>query len=68
MDQSVVEFIYTSYKGVRGLRRATPRQLVFKSTEHHPEPQWIMVAWCEDRDAIRDFALKDCDFTRTEPM
>lgn len=60
----VVSFVYTNHRGERAVRRARPRMLVFMSTEHHPEVQWIMSAWCIDRDALRYFALKDCDFTR----
>lgn len=63
MGDNLIAFIYTNWRGEKALRHATPRQVVFKATEHHPTPQWIMVAWDRDKDAVRDFALKDCDFT-----
>lgn len=63
---NAIRFLYTNYKGETTIRRAIPRGVRYTATEHHPEPQWIMVMWCLDRDAIREFALKDCDFTTTE--
>lgn len=63
MADNAITFKYTNHRGETAVRRAVPRNLWFRPTEHHPEPQWIMIAWCLDREAIRNFALKDCDFT-----
>lgn len=54
-----VPFTYTNYRGETSVRRITPLGLRFGSTEWHPEPQWLMTAYDHDKDANRDFALKD---------
>jgi predicted DNA-binding transcriptional regulator YafY len=54
------EFIdYTNYRGERSIRRVVPLGVVFKATEFHPEAQWILSAWCLEREAMREFAVKD---------
>lgn len=57
-----VTFCYTNWRGETATRRAVPIGLAWRATEHHPEPQWIMRALDLDKNAPRDFALKDCDF------
>lgn len=47
------------------LRTAIPEKLYFGSTEWHPEEQWIMRAHDLDKDDMRHFALKDCNFVIT---
>lgn len=57
-----ISVIYRNWRGEVGQRRILPRQIEFKATEWHPEPQWIMHAWDLDKKEWRDFALKDMDF------
>jgi len=54
----VVVFLYENWRGETGWRYAIPTGLVFKATQHHPEPQWIMTAFDLDRMLGRDFALR----------
>lgn len=57
-----LEFEYTNYRGEVSVRTVTPKGLRHGSTEWHPEPQWLLVAFCHDRKAERHFALRDCSF------
>lgn len=50
---------YTNYKGETSVRRIAPKSIRFGSTERHPEPQWLLLAWDIDKQADREFALKD---------
>lgn len=52
-------FLYRNYRGETATRRVEPRRVHHGSTEQHPEPQWLLTAFCLDRQAERDFALKD---------
>lgn len=53
---------YTNYKGETSTRTIIPLEIRFGVTDWHPEPQWLLRAWCEDRQAWRDFALRDFSF------
>jgi len=58
-DPPPLAFRYRNYKGEVADRRAIPRGVRFAASEHHPEPQWLLDAYCLDRGAERSFALKD---------
>lgn len=53
---------YTNWRGETEDRSITPMEIRFDATEWHPEPQWLLKAWDDDRQAWRDFALKDFNF------
>lgn len=55
-------FFYKNYRGELSVRTVTPVEFYWGSTEYHPEPQWIMKAIDHEKNAVRDFALRDCDF------
>lgn len=57
----VNRFMYTNYRGERSVRTAQFFALVFKSTERHPEEQWILEGFCCDSNDSRDFALRDIE-------
>ncbi|TSD89161.1 hypothetical protein FFK22_009010 [Mycobacterium sp. KBS0706] len=42
-----------------GERRAVPMSVRFGSTEWHPEPQWLLRAFDVEKQAEREFAMKD---------
>jgi hypothetical protein len=50
---------YTNYRGETAARNIIPRSVRFGSTEWHPEEQWLLLAWDNDKQADREFALKD---------
>lgn len=54
-----VTLTYTNWRGETNERAIKPLRIWFGSTEWHPEPQWLLTAIDKDKDAERDFALKD---------
>jgi predicted DNA-binding transcriptional regulator YafY len=52
-----LKFEYKNYRGETAMRNVQFRGLAYGSNEYYPEPQWFMVAWCHERQAIRSFAL-----------
>ena len=57
--EAPVTLTYTNWKGETAQRRIIPRRIWWGSTEWHPEPQWLLTALDVDKQADRDFALKD---------
>jgi predicted DNA-binding transcriptional regulator YafY len=55
----VVIIDYTNWRGQRSQRRILPLSIVFKATEWHKEPQWLLYAWDKTKREYRYFALKD---------
>ena len=56
---------YTNWKGERRERRILPRTLWFGTTEHHRgAPQWFILALDVEKNATRDFALRDIHSVR----
>ena len=58
-----ITFGYTNWRGEHGIRQVIPTGLAWGSTDWHPEEGWLMKAWDAEKGAMRQFALKDCDFT-----
>jgi hypothetical protein len=50
---------YTNYRGETAVRSIVPRSVRYGSTEWHPEPQWLLLAHDTEKNADREFALKD---------
>lgn len=59
MEEPIVEITYTNYRGEKGNRRISPKNIYYGSTQHHSEPQWLLSAYDMDKQAFRDFAMKD---------
>lgn len=62
LESTFLTFTYTNWKGATDLRTVVPNRIWFGVTEYHPEPQWFLTAFDVDKQAERDFALKDCQF------
>ena len=54
-----VKILYTNWKGEVAWRTVLPRKIWFGSTEWHREEQWLLKALDMEKDAERDFTLKD---------
>lgn len=54
-----VTLTYTNYRGETAQRTIIPKSVRFGSTEWHPEPQWLLLAYDSDKGADREFALRD---------
>lgn len=63
MKMHPIRMTYTNYRGEVSVRNVTPIDIEFGSTDWHPEPQWLMSAYDNDKGAHRVFALRDCDFS-----
>lgn len=61
IENQTVNITYTNWRGERGIRKIQPIEMIFKSTEWHPEEQWILKAYDFEREAIREFAMKDIE-------
>lgn len=58
-----ISMTYTNYKGETAVRRIVPISVDFGTTYWHRKPQWLLSAYDLDKEAHREFALSDCDFT-----
>ena len=58
-DSQVINITYTNWRGETNPRRIIPIKVWFGKTEWHPEEQWFLKARDVDKNAVRDFALKD---------
>ena len=56
-DQLVFE--YMNWEGKWGVRRVRPIKLWYGSTQWHQEPGWLLKAMDLEKNAERDFAVKD---------
>lgn len=54
-----LKFVYTNWKGETCNRTVLPIKIWYGATEYHSERQWLMKAFDKDKQAERDFALKD---------
>jgi hypothetical protein len=54
-----LEFGYTNWRGEQSTRRVWPIRLWYGATEYHPDKQWFLKAFDTDKQAERDFALRD---------
>ena len=57
-----ISLTYRNWRGEIGQRTIEPKQVFFGSTDWHPDPGWLLEAWDCDKQALRDFALADCQF------
>ena len=58
-DSRTIRFTYLNHRGQTAVRTATVSGIFHGTTEHHPEPQWLMDGVDHDRAALRTYALKD---------
>jgi predicted DNA-binding transcriptional regulator YafY len=55
----LASFEYTNHQGETIIRRVFPQYLWFGKTQWHPEPQWFLRAYDTNKQAYRDFAMRD---------
>jgi hypothetical protein len=54
-----LRFEYKNWKGEVSLRKAIPIEIWYGYTDYHTSEQWMMKAWDVDKQAKRDFAMRD---------
>jgi len=59
INELVAHLVYKNYKGEIGERKIIPIDVYFGSNEYHKSMQWLMKVWDLDKNAFRDYALKD---------
>lgn len=59
VNKQTVVIDYTNWRGERRMRHIWPRSINFRSTEWHPEPQWLITAIDMDDQQEKAFPLKD---------
>lgn len=58
-EDTAMRVFYTNWRGETSVRTITPIHVWHGATDWHPEPQWLLRVWDHDKNAMRDFALKD---------
>lgn len=53
-----VRFIYTNYKGDRGIRRIIPEKISFDKTPYYPRKGWLLHGFDLDKKEIRVFSME----------
>ena len=54
-----LRFLYRNWKGEIAWRCVAPKLVRWGTSEHHPEPQWLLEGHDLDKASDRTFALKD---------
>jgi predicted DNA-binding transcriptional regulator YafY len=57
-----IRFGYVNWRGEFAMRTVTPVHIFWGATKYHPQPGWMLEAFDHDKQALRSFALVDCDF------
>jgi predicted DNA-binding transcriptional regulator YafY len=57
--KQAIKILYTNWRGETAERLILPVRLWFGTTEWHKHEQWLLRAVDIEKDAERDFALKD---------
>lgn len=52
-------FNYTNHRGETSARKVYPTAVRFGSTQWHPQPQWLLMAFCLDKGEMREFAMSE---------
>jgi len=58
-DKKIIIITYTNYRNETSDRKIIPISIYFGATEWHLDPQWLLRATDIDKNAERDFAMKD---------
>ena len=62
-----VTLTYTNWRGETTQRTITPKCIWWGATYWNPEPQWLLTAFDTEKQADRDFALKDFGTATPQP-
>ena len=62
-----ITLTYTNWRGETAQRTITPKRIWWGATDWHPEPQWLLTAFDAEKQADRDFALKDYGAATQQP-
>lgn len=54
-----VKVRYVNWQGQEAVRTIIPLDIYWGKSEWHPEEQWILKVWDVEREAYREYAIKD---------
>jgi predicted DNA-binding transcriptional regulator YafY len=57
VQAGTVEIDYTNWRGERRQRQIVPLHITWTSTEHHNDPQWLLLAYDPEKRETRYFAM-----------
>ena len=63
-----MQILYKNYRGEYAVRNIQINSMRIGSTEYHPQHQFLLDVWDLDKNAQRDYALKDCCFLSEFPV
>ncbi len=59
MEKKPLVFKYKNWRGETSIRKVMPIKIWYGSTKWHPQEGWLLKAMDLDKDAERDFSIKD---------
>lgn len=59
---NTIQFYYRNHRSEVRLREIIPYGIQWQNTKWHIEDQWILHGHDVEKNALRSFALKDCNF------
>ncbi len=58
-NQRIIKILYTNWKGKTCIRYILPIKLWYGSTKWHKQESWLLQAMDLEKNAKRDFVMKD---------
>lgn len=58
-----MKVLYTNHRMETQVRPISPVRVWYGSTEYHKDPGWMLTCYDYDKEEVRDYALKDCNFS-----
>lgn len=58
----IINIVYKNWRHETAKRKIRPKKIWFGSTKWHPDKQWFLRAVDIEKNAERDFALRDIKF------
>lgn len=65
LGAKAIKVTYTNHRGEIALRNVVPMRIWFGLSEWHVGERWLMTVWDTDKKELREFALSECDFTKS---
>lgn len=57
-ENKILRFLYTNWKGETDKREVLPIEIRFACTPHITEPEWLLIAHDNEKDAERHFVIR----------
>lgn len=57
--QKSIRVYYSNWRGETAWRTIIPKEIYFGENQYHPHPQWMLRVFDVEKNAPRDYALRD---------